>query len=290
MSETSKSAPTILWDVIERLGKTALAGAALSYVAGYCVVCLHSAQYGVSSLDLVKPHYILAGLWLLLPLASMGVMTAFAVAVMFSVRLSTANATASSWKVKLKRSAWALGIWLSLLSVVFAIVARFLPRIRALPNPNQVVEYSRILRELAGSYLWITGFSLFGLMFWRGSRVATQKETKTLLRSAVAVVGVFLMFVSFEYVIWFSHALYPLIPQSIGGGRPILVRLISSSATVDGGRVPTVDKVRLSQPCLLLLEQADSLIVRFPSLNDQAFRLEKNAYAGYLIVPEGGNP
>lgn len=287
MSEPAQSSPNELWEGIERIGRVALTVAALSYVAGFCVVCLHSAQFGVSSLELLKPYYILAGLWLVLPLVSIAVMTAFAVAVFFSTRSFTAN----SWKGSLKRFAWALGVWLSLLSIVLAIVARQLPSIRATPDLNQFAEYSHILRELAGSYIWITGFTMFGLMFWRGSRVAAQKQTQALMRSMAVVSAVFLMFVTLEYLVWFSRALFPLIPQSLGGGRPIVVRLISSSASAAGNEPSIVDEAHLSKPCQLLLEQADSFVVRFPSLDGQVLRLEKDAYAGYLImVPEGGNP
>lgn len=285
MNDPAKSVPNELWEGIERIGRVTLTVAALSYVVGFCVVCIHSAQFGVSSLELLKPYYILAGLWLVLPLVSIAVMSAFAVAVFFSAGWFPAD----SWKGRLKRFAWALGIWLSLLSIVFAIVARYLPSIRATPDLSQFANYSRVLRELAGLYCWITGFTLFGLMFWRGSHNATQKHAQALMRSMAAVFAVFLMLVSLEYLVWFSRTLFPLIPQSLGGGKPIVIRLISSSVPANGNELSIADEARLSMPCQLLLEQTDSFVVRFPSLNGQVLRLEKDAYAGYLMVPEGGN-
>lgn len=274
-SEPAKKAGGKLLEVIESLGKAVLAATALTYVAGYLVVCLHSAQFGVSSLELVKPHYILAGLWLLFPLVSIGVMTTFAVAVMSSSRGLTPNkAPRSSWRLWLKRLAWGMFMCLSLLSIMIVALLMLLPRPRALPDIEQIVEYSSTVRELAGSFLWITGFAFFGHMFWRASHTAAHKD-KEALRSIAVVFAVFLLFVSLEYLIWFSRKLYPIIPQSVGGGRPIVVRLIYPSISAD--RILPVAEARLSQPCLLLFEQSDSLVVRFPPQKGQVLRLRKTS-------------
>ena len=55
-------------EVLETIGKLLLGAAGLCYVTGLIVVSLHLGRYGLNSLVLSQLHYVMAGIWALLPI------------------------------------------------------------------------------------------------------------------------------------------------------------------------------------------------------------------------------
>ena len=53
---------------VEQLSKIGIAGLSFTYALGFIAASLYFARYSVSSLSLIRVQYILAGIWLLLPI------------------------------------------------------------------------------------------------------------------------------------------------------------------------------------------------------------------------------
>ena len=64
---------------LEQVSKVTLGATGLFYVLGLLVASLHLMRFGVFSLSLVRPHYVVAGIWPVLPLAFLAALIAWTV-------------------------------------------------------------------------------------------------------------------------------------------------------------------------------------------------------------------
>ena len=64
---TDSARPTTK-DVLELVGKITIGLAGFCYVIGLIVVTVHLRAYGLNSLDLPQLHYVMAGVWAMLPI------------------------------------------------------------------------------------------------------------------------------------------------------------------------------------------------------------------------------
>ena len=220
----------------EQLSKLIVLSAAVLYVLGYLVVSLFLGQYNVSSLNLVRAQYILAGLWLILPLVATGIICAWFTSYLVSeyrqVMISTKKVAVELEAVpKLGRPRWirvlrAFG--LTFLSVSFGVtVLKFLVghgsgglgEDLSVSPPAESVVFVLLFCAIAGG-CWAAG-----LWFLRKARQSESKDRTVWRLHAVAMLATAGMF-TLGYVGFFAARIYPHIPSVFGGGQPRKVQFL----------------------------------------------------------------
>jgi len=144
------------------------------------------------------------------------------------------------------------------------------------------------------SMTWGIGIRLFlfyaamvnGAQFlWLSWRADTQKETWWLNRTHAApfYLALLVMIVA-SYAVWFSVRIYPLIPFSLGGGKPLTVMFLEGDKRMpDGIERPEPDAKR-SVPYKLLLSTDRYYVVVSPLPNERSMEISRDAVAGIIVL------
>jgi hypothetical protein len=91
-------------------------------------------------------------------------------------------------------------------------------------------------------------------VFWMCWRTETEKETRWMNRSHAAPFYLtWLLMVVLGYTVWFSARIYPLIPFSLGGGRPLTVVFFEGDKKMPEEIQRTEGSIKRSIPYKLLL-------------------------------------
>lgn len=171
------------------------------YVIGFCVHSIHLANFGIVSTDLARAQYILAGAWVVVPLA-IGAGTTLLVGsiVIHWDEFKCVKDFVGKYK-------WDLTILLMVGIASVVVMERtslkFLPALLA--NKWPIIPLSL----LSGSVITLT-YYLFSL---------TAKED---IRRNVSnvLLGLSLVILLVIDILGFSNQIYPYIPLSFGGGKP----------------------------------------------------------------------
>ena len=199
--------------LIESLSKLFALVLGSLYLFGFLVVASHLSRYGVSSLSVLHLQYLTAGVWVLGPL-----MVLAAVRLLprrFDERVAPAIPGKFNWR--------GLVISLFFTGIPFLMFLMF------------ILILNSALSSV-GAFTWGIGIRLFvfyvvtlnlAQLFWMSWRTETGKETRWTNRSHAAPFYLTLLLtVVLVYTAWFSGSIYPLIPFSLGGGRPLTVAFI----------------------------------------------------------------
>jgi hypothetical protein len=199
------------------------------YAAGLLVTSLHLAQYGVTSLPLARAQYLLAGMWCLLtgilPLSIAGIWYGgFSEAFDFS-------------KFPQGYGAWVRAIWaglegisaiigLTLLTVIFTCLVF---RIRPFSHVEhlvpfvlrQIIPFSKAWSIAIGSAV-AAGIATHAFEAARSAPALSTRVEEISLGLANATVSIV---AAFLYIAYFATRIHAIIPQAVGGGRPVPIRL-----------------------------------------------------------------
>ena len=113
-----------------------------------------------------------------------------------------------------------------------------------------------------------------------------EKETVWLNRThAAPFYLVAVLTIVLGYIAWFSVRLYPLIPFSLGGGRPLSVVFVASEKKFPQGILNDGVSER-SIPYKLLLETDKSYVVVSPQQNEESIEIARDSVQGIVVLKD----
>jgi len=113
----------------------------------------------------------------------------------------------------------------------------------------------------------------------------TKKETWWMNRSHAAPFYLAsLLMIVLCYVLWFSVRIYPLIPFSLGGGKPLTVAFIEGEKKMPDELQKTDRSAKRSVPYKLLLATDKSFVVVSPSDKERSVEISRDSVAGLVVL------
>lgn len=235
---------------------------------GFLVVASYLSRYGVSSFDVLQLQYLIAGIWLLGPPA--------VVDALLQIRFRFEERAAPEQPGKYNWRRLIIGLLFS--SVPFVIFMLFLG----------------LIAIASISLTWGTGIRLFLFyvvisnlagMMWKARRVATAEESWWLNKSHAAPLYASALFVLvLGYAVWFSVRIYPLIPFSLGGGKPLDVAFFEGEKKMpEEIQKPNLFSKR-SVPYKLLLATDKYFVVVSPSDKERSLEISRDSVAGIVVL------
>src|SRR5712691_3871277 len=210
--------------VLDSFSKCVAVAVGVIYLIDFLVVSTHLSRYGVSSFSVLQLQYLIAGGWVLAPPI---VFISFYGGESFKERAAPIHSDKTDWP---------RFVFVSLVGIIpFSIFFGLLTSIPGIwKNFTWGMGFRLFLFYFA---IWICGHYL--LIAWQ---VQTEKETWLVnRRHAAPFYLTLLLTVVLGYVVWFAARIYPLIPFSLGGGRPLTVAFIAGEK-----KLPDVIKADIS--------------------------------------------
>jgi hypothetical protein len=257
---------------IDSFSKTLALAVALLYILGFVVVAGHLTRYGVSTFAVFQIEYLAAGTWVAAPLA-MG----FAVlrsGQKFSARVFPETPRSWNWR----------GFLFEALVGGLPYVG-FVALLVSIPGLVENLTWAIGVRLL----LFFVGVVNSAELFWRSWRSAPGRETRLINRSHAAPFYFTLTVVLlFGYAVWFSARIYPVIPYSLGGGRPLIVAFVSGQTGLP--KVLLHDNSSgTSAPYKLLTETDKDYIVLSPNAAQESIQISRDSVQGVVILRDPGD-
>lgn len=240
-------------ETLEVFGKIVIGLAGLCYVLGLIVVTIHLRGYGLNSLDLPQLHYVMAGVWAMLPILLTVLMIMFA-NYMYQIQIIDKPAE-TGWK-----RAGEFFYSAIVLLIVFYFLLQFLGSRLGLDFGWKSWVFIPILGTLAASAI-AAGVFLFTRADFSSSFVMVS------LNLGVIVFGLCL---GLLYLATFANNTYQKIPWSTGGGRPSQVQIM-------------IDP--LSKPYL----EGVGLRMAYTSNKTESIRLLMTTEKEYVLINTNGN-
>lgn len=239
------------------------------YLVGFLVVMRHLSRYGVSSFSIFQLQYLVAGVWVVAPIVVLRFMQIASQRFVDRALSVDREAERISWRRRaIVASAAAIPGGLVIASM--AIFAG---------NPE---GFS--LRISALLYLFYLALA-WSADLLRLSRKApahlAQKwwaSSHTSLFYASSLVSIFLL-----YVIFFAIQVYPLIPYSLGGGKPLTVVFLLGEKEVPD--ILARDKSSHRSVPYKLLAATDKTFVILPTdHNQQSIEFNRDSVLGVVVL------
>jgi hypothetical protein len=122
-------------------------------------------------------------------------------------------------------------------------------------------------------------------MLWWSWRADTKRETWLINRShAAPFYSALLLTIVISYAVWFSGRIYPLIPLSLGGGRPLTVVFIEGEKKMPDEIQKTDPAAKRSIPYKLLLSTDKYYVVVAPSPKERSIEVSRDAVVGIVVL------
>jgi hypothetical protein len=87
-----------------------------------------------------------------------------------------------------------------------------------------------------------------------------------------------------SYAVWFSVRIYPLIPFSLGGGRPLTVVFIEGEKKMPDEIERANTSAKRSVPYKLLISTDRYYIVMSPSPKERSIEVSRDSVAGIVVL------
>ena len=273
---------------VEAVTKLGLIGLGFLYVCGFIVVFLNLSRYGVSfSISLLRAQYIIAGVLTFGPI----VLSCLFFAVYYDFSRSRPELTAGSavspiWE-KIKsgvRFAWYVLFGLGSVDI---LLRTFASPFLANNHPRSLLWANLMTLAMLGMLSVMLARSLIST--WHSIRALWgEKEHRTFKHfSPVVWRALFVCMIFFLYLEYFSAQVYPEIPHSAGGGRPlIVVFLLKESQENAFAPVAADSSGSRSVPYKLLLETDSDYVVISQDPRERAIEFRRDAVVGFVVLSE----
>jgi hypothetical protein len=259
--------PKIDLSTLDSLSKCAAVAVGAIYLIGFLVVSAHLSGFGVSSFSVLRLQYLIAGVWALAP---------FTVVISMYGGESFKERAASIYR----EEHWPRFVFVSLIGTIpFGV---FYGLLAAIPGVWHNFTSGMGFRLI-----------LFGLAFWicvhyllTSWQVQPEKETWLVnRRHAAPFYFILLIAIALGYVLWFSARIYPLIPFSLGGGRPLTIAFIAGEKKLPDEITTGVSSKR-SIPYQLLMTTDRSYVVISQDPNERSIEVSRDSVAGIVVLDE----
>jgi hypothetical protein len=234
---------------------------------GFLVVSSNLSGYGVSTFSVLQIRYLTAGIWLLGPPVVYSFIT------YTSRRFEDRAAPAVTGQFNWRRFA--------ISSLLTAIpLALFYALLIVIPNVWHGLTWGVGLRL----FLFYSAIVICTQMLWWSWRADPKRETWLINRSSAPFYAALLLTIVISYAVWFSGRIYPLIPLSLGGGRPLTVVFIEGERKMPDEIKKTDPAAKRSIPYKLLLSTDKYYVVVAPSPKERSIEVSRDAVAGIVVL------
>ncbi len=245
--------------------------AGILYLCGFAIVAGHLSRYGVSSFSVIQLQYLIAGSWALVP--PIAVMLVQEARRRFDQRASPEVIGKFNWR--------RFFISMSLSGIPFGLLVTL---VYASGVPSQMSWWHGVKY-----YLFFIAIDFTQTLCWTSWRIPKEKEGMFINRDApLFYLSLFLCLVGL-YVVWFSKNIYPLIPYSFGGGRPLTVVFIPGEKKLpDGLKLdPTLKR---SVPYKLLATTDKYYVALSQEPGQLSIELSRDYVAEMIVIAESNRP
>ena len=247
------------------------------YLAGFVVVAGHLSRYGISSISLFHVQYLAAGAWVVAPVV---IMRGMQVASQQFIDQTLAPDRIGQGLALRRRAFVALMASVPGLIVIFAVSTLLVSREPGAPTWGIVVA-------LWGFY-WAMTTS--GDLLWLSWRTPSAVErTWWAGRKALAYCTTLLVSVFLAYVIFFAIRIYPLIPYSLGGGKPVTVVFLLGEKEAPDFLARDVSS-RRSVPYKLLAATDKTFVIAPFNPNERSIEFSRDMVEGVVVLKEPPGP
>lgn len=299
----SISASTIsssLVQVIETLGKLSLLVGALCFVCGILITNIYLRQFGFSEFSLLRTRFILTGAILIFPFAVLvGMCWIFVfltskhqrpVALLPMVNPSGHRRPIRTLLLFLALVVYALGFLILFYSYLLGMNIRdpgvivFLAPLLAVAASLGILNFLDLLviqAVLSKNEINVAKF-----------QVPNITPSEWVVRSPGVVnlfsMSIFNLVALMAYLTTFATAIYPRIPEQVGGGQPKIVQFVLYEDRVSDGIAAGLEVKGLRSSPLPLLWESDSMyLVSLPPAQERRWpaQINKSLIAAVLVVP-----
>lgn len=256
--------------LIESLSKLFAVGLGVLYLFGFLVVASYLSRYGVSSFSVIHLQYLIAGIWVLGPPA------VHACLVKASRRFEERAAPDSDAKGIVNWRRFVISITLTAIPLGLFMVLLVL-----IPHVYDAMTWGIGIRLFLFYAAMVNGTQFL----WLSWRADTAKETWLLNRTHAAPFYLtLLLMIVVSYAVWFSVRVYPLIPFSLGGGRPLTVVFIEGEKRMPDEIQRENPSAKRSIPYKLLISTEKYYVVVSPSPKERSMEISRDAVAGIVVL------
>ena len=259
--------------LVDSFSKLAALCIGLIYFVGFLVVAGHLSQYGVSSFSILQLQYLIAGFWSIGP--PVGLALVLITARKFEERAAPETPHKFNWR------RFVIGCLLT--SIPYAIYVALL---LSIPGILQNMTWGIGIRL----YLFYMAMINCAQIIWGCSRTPLENETWWISRRQIPFYLTVLLMTTLGYALWFSVRVYPLIPFSLGGGRPLTVAFMESEKKFPDGIKPDTSTTNRSIPYNLLAATDKYYVVISPNINEKSIEVSRESVAGIIVLAESREP
>lgn len=258
------------------------------YVVGFLVVTFHLSEFGVTPATLLRPQYLVAGIWCLIPLVLF--IAAFAFAALQFAEPWIRGSVVVPRSTRIYRHI--IGGFQGAVGLVcsFTFIAFGIGKLLGISRPFGVARYAVLITvTLAILSLLVAGTGFFAVKW---SLALLKERDPNRLRidrlvtttSVTALTAFVCLAFAIMYVRHFSVRVYSGIPASIGGGKPqTVVSLLDPSAKSSPPLALDRSGTR-SVPYSLLLRTESSYIVQSPVDGENAIEFRQESVRGMIVL------
>jgi hypothetical protein len=252
--------------LFEALSRPFAASLGLLYLLGFLVVASYLSRYGVSSFAVLQLQYLIAGIW------ALGPPVLYASLVHTERRFAERAAPEVSGKFNWRRFT---------ISALWAPSSLLLVLLAGIPNVFEGITRGTGIRL----FLFFFVMVICAQMFWISRQADSNSETWWMNRSHAAPFYLAsLLMIVLCYVVWFSVRIYPLIPFSLGGGKPLTVEFFEGDKKMPDEIQKTDRYAKRSIPYKLLLATDKYFVVVSPSDKERSLEIRRDSVAGMVVL------
>lgn len=240
------------------------------YLVGFLVVAVHLSNYGISSFSMLQLQYLAGGVWVLGPPVAHAAIVH--TARRFDERVAPEVVGRFNWQ------RFAISTTLTGITPLL-----FVGLLRLIPN---VWEEMSLQTGIKLVLFYLTGW-IVAQMCLSSLQVAAGKETPWRNRSQAApFYATSLVLLVIAYGLWFAVHIYPTIPFSLGGGKPLTVAFFEGEKRMPDEIKRADEFPKRSVPYKLLMATDKCYIVVSLSPNEQSIEINRDSVAGMVVLNE----
>jgi hypothetical protein len=252
--------------VIESLSNVFAIALGILYLLGFLVVASYLSRYGVSSFSVLQLQYLLAGIWLL------GPPIVFSTLTNASRRFDAHVVPEVPGKFNWQRFIFSITVtgFPTGILVVLLNMANFLP--------------SMTWQIFGQFFLFSIFITNLAQLIWMCRRTPQAEEKWWVNRSHA---GPFylaaLSMLVLLFAVWFAGRIYPQIPASLGGGRPLTVIFFEGEKKMPD-EIQRDGATKRSIPYKLVLSTDKYYVVLLPSGKERSMEVSRDSVAGIIVL------
>jgi hypothetical protein len=246
------------------------ASIAIAYSLGFLVVARHLSRYEVSTFSLLQTQYLVAGIWTVTP------------PILFAVVQRTME------RFRDTASRFPISTWRQLFVI---------PAVTGIPFGLLIGTLSQLLGGFEGfSWKLFARMWFFYLLLsipadlaWMSWKSAKESERWYVGRHALPLYLTVLCLGILAYASNFATMVYPLIPYSLGGGKPRTIVFIPGKDGLPVG-IARDNVTGRSTSYKLLTETDKSYVVISPTPNEESIEIGRDTVHGIVVLKESVTP